>query len=79
MNDEVDGNQTRTPALAFHESTPTVDIEALWQRLSEQIERERALFLRLVDDRERLLGISPRTAQLRAFWKRQGSPDLGST
>jgi hypothetical protein len=69
-------NVTATPVALPLEQTPTVDLEEMWRRFSAQVKRERDLFLSLVDERERLIGISPRTAEIRAWWRRQGSPPI---
>ena len=55
----------------YSDPTPTIPLEDLAQAMVEQIKRERDLFLMLVDERERLLGISPRTAEIRRWWKDQ--------
>lgn len=62
-------NVTTTPVALPLEQTPTVDLEEMWRRFSAQVKRERDLFLSLVDERERLIGISPRTAQIRQWAK----------
>lgn len=73
----TDNNQTATPAPAFHRPTPTVDIEVLWQRLSAYYVEDRAQLLRMVDQVERLMGISPRTSEIRTWWRKMGEPDIG--
>ena len=53
--------------------TPTIPLDKLAERLAAQMIRERDLFLALVDERERMLGIEPRTAEIRRWWKEQNS------
>lgn len=38
--------------------------------------RQRAMLLSWVDELERLLGITPRTSQIRQFWRDSGEPEL---
>jgi len=72
-------NVTATPVALPLEQTPTVDMEELWITFSAQVKRNRDLFLGLADDCERLIGISPRTAEIRSWWRKQGSPSLGGS
>jgi hypothetical protein len=65
-----DGNTT--PAPAFSAPTATVDAVLLVEHFKGQLQRERDLFLAMVDERERLLGIEPRTAEIRRWWREQG-------
>jgi hypothetical protein len=58
-----------TPAPAFSAPTATVDAEVLYEHFRGQLQRERDLFLAMVDERERLLGIEPRTAEIRRWWR----------
>ena len=34
-----------------------------------QLQRERDMLLSMVDERERLLGVEPRTAEIRKWWR----------
>ena len=52
-------------------TTTTIPLDKLAERLAAQMIRERDLFLALVDERERMLGIEPRTAEIRRWWKEQ--------
>ena len=54
-------------------TTPTIPLEDLTAMFLAQIKRERDLFLALVDERERILGYEPRTAEIRKWWKEQHS------
>jgi len=47
-------------------------MEALKADLHERQDRERQLYLYFVDEIERALGISPRTAEIRDWYKRRG-------
>jgi len=47
-------------------------MEALKAELHERQNRERQLYLYFVDEIERALGISPRTAEIRDWYKRRG-------
>lgn len=62
-------NVTVTPAPVPLGVTPTVPLVDLAAAMLAQIRRERDLFLALVDERERLLDIEPRTAQIRKWWR----------
>jgi hypothetical protein len=46
-------------------------MQALETELRERQERERRLYLLLIDEIERTLGISPRTAEIREWYRRQ--------
>jgi len=52
-------------------TTTTIPLDKLAERLAAQMMRERDLFLAMVDERERMLGIEPRTAEIRRWWKEQ--------
>lgn len=41
------------------------------------MERMRATLLLWVDQFERMIGITPRTAELRQWWRDQGEPNIG--
>ena len=58
-----------TPAPVYSDMTATVDATVLMEHFRGQLQRERELFLAMVDERERLLGIEPRTAELRRWWR----------
>lgn len=47
-------------------------MDALKVVLHERQDRERQLYLHFVDEIERALGISPRTAEIRDWYKRWG-------
>ena len=64
-------NSDITAPPQYSDPTPTIPLKELAQAMLEQIRRERDLFLSMVDERERLLGISPRTAEIRRWWKEQ--------
>ena len=42
----------------------------LLEAVLEQVSRERDLFLALVDERERMMGMDPRTAEIRKWYKK---------
>jgi len=56
-------------------TTATIPLDKLAEMLAAQMMRERDLFLALVDERERLLGIEPRTAEIRKWWKERNNGD----
>lgn len=60
-----------TPVPQFSDPTATVPLADLAAVVLEQVRRERDLFLALVDERERMLGIAPRTAEIRKWWREQ--------
>jgi len=62
-------NTTLPPQYA--EPTATVPLDRLADLLLAQLRREREWLLEMVDQRERLLDINPRTAQIRKWWKEQ--------
>lgn len=62
---------TATTLLPYSEPTTTIPLDTLAEMLTAQLRRERDLFLALVDERERLLNIEPRTAQIRKWWNEQ--------
>lgn len=62
-------NGNSTPAPIYGPPTATIDNEALMEHIRGQLQRERDLFLAMVDERERLLGIEPRTAEIRKWWR----------
>lgn len=61
------GNSTPTPV--YSAPTPTIDVQVLMEHLAAQWQRERDMMLAWVDERERLLGIEPRTAEIRKWWR----------
>ena len=44
--------------------------------LKANLTRQRAMLLSWVDELERLLAMTPRTSQIRKFWRDQGEPRL---
>jgi hypothetical protein len=61
------GNGTTPPICQ-----PAADVAILVQYVESiraQLQREREMFLAMVDERERLLGIEPRTAEIRRWWR----------
>ena len=58
-----------TPVPTYCQPTTTIPLDTLAEMIIAQAKRERDLFLALVDERERLLGIEPRTAEIRQWWK----------
>lgn len=62
---------TSTVCPTPQHTTPTIPLEDLGKLLVTQWEHEREVFLSWVDQRERLLGISPRTAEIRKWWNEQ--------
>jgi hypothetical protein len=62
-------NGNSTPAPVFSTTTPTIDIQAWMENYLSQLQRERDMMLAWVDERERALGIEPRTAEIRKWWR----------
>ena len=56
-------------------ATATIPLDKLAERLTAQMMRERELFLALVDERERMLGIEPRTAEIKKWWREQNKTE----
>ena len=50
---------------------PVIDLETLAAQLSAQLLLERDMLLAWVDERERMLNIKPRTAEVRKWWREQ--------
>lgn len=61
MNMDGNGVEVAQPVI--------LSMEALMEHFRGQLQRERDLFLAMVDERERLLGIEPRTAEIRRWWR----------
>jgi len=59
---------------------PTKPDPSTSQRILSIVEanstRQRAMLLSWVDELERLLGVRPRTSQIRQFWRDNGEPEL---
>ncbi len=62
-------NGNSTPAPIFTPPVATIDADVLAEHIWGQLRRERDVFLLMVDERERLLGIEPRTAEIRKWWR----------
>jgi hypothetical protein len=52
------------------EEPTSEDLLNLLHAVFDQISRERDLFLALVDERERMMGIDPRTAEIRKWYRK---------
>jgi len=46
----------------------------MFEAMLDQVRRERDLFLALVDERERMMGLSVRTAEMRKWYKQVHHP-----
>ena len=66
---------TSTPYPTPQYTTATIPLECLAEMLTAQLQRERDMMLAWVDERERLLGIEPRTAEIRKWWKERNNGD----
>jgi hypothetical protein len=64
-------NGNSTPAPIYAQPTATVDVEIIMEHIRAQLDRERRMMLAWVDERERALGIQPRTADIRRWWYEQ--------
>lgn len=67
-------NQTATPAPVFSEPTTMASLLVMFEAMLDQVRRERDLFLALVDERERMMGLSVRTAEMRKWYKQVHHP-----
>ena len=70
-NSMCNGNVTPTPV--YEPTTATIDAQVVMEHIRAQLDRERRMMLAWVDERERLLGIEPRTAEIRRWWQEQKS------
>jgi len=52
-------------------------LDVVVQRQEKSAERMRAVMLLWIDEFERMLGLSPRTAEIRKWWREQGEPEIG--
>lgn len=50
--------------------------QRIYDILKANSTRQRAMLLSWTDEIERLIGITPRTSQIRAYWRNHGSPSL---
>lgn len=62
-------NQTTTSVPTFTEPTTMAALLVMFEAMMDQVRRERNLFLALTDERERIMGVSVRTAEMRKWYK----------
>lgn len=54
------------------------ELEMMMNRLEVNLDLQREQFLSMVDRTERLRGKTPRTSEIREFWRKCGSPPMES-